>query len=92
MAPVGQAGIQAPQLMHLPGSMTARLLSMKIAPLGQVLTHFPQPMHAALQVFRAVAPLSWLEHSTTCVTLVLTILINPLGHALAQDVHPVHLL
>ncbi len=44
MAPTGQVSTQAPQLMHLSGSMRARLFLTVTASLGQTLVHFMQPM------------------------------------------------
>ena len=55
IAPVGQAVTQAPQLVHLRGSIEARLSVTVIAPFSQVFSHFLQPMQPFLHNMRVKA-------------------------------------
>ena len=64
IAPVGQALMHLPHVLHTSGSIYARLSAIVIAPNGHVFAHFPHPIQAFAHTFRATAPLSRLEHAT----------------------------
>ena len=73
--------------------MYARLFSTVIAPKGQVFSHFPHPIQAAVQAFRAMLPLSLLTHETKIRRdlgpfFLSSIII--LGQAFTQAPHAVH--
>ena len=60
-----------------------------IALVGQIFSHFIQPIQATLQFLRAIAPFSVLEHFTETLFSGSTISIMPLGHAFTQQVQAV---
>lgn len=64
IAPVGHSATHLPHVLQMSGLMYDRLSFTATAPNGQALTHFEQPIQAALQVLHAMAPRSRLEHAT----------------------------
>lgn len=85
MQPTGQASWHFPQPIHFSGSTLATKFSTLTAPYSHALTHFIQPMHAALQCFLATAPFSLLlQRTAACVTLSGNIFIRPLGQVLTH--------
>ena len=64
MHPEGQTSTQAPQPVHCLASTRARLSVTWMAPSGQALAHFIQPMHPAEHSFRVTPPFSLLWHTT----------------------------
>src|SRR5690554_6396740 len=65
MAFVGQTGTHLRQSLHLSESINARLFSMVMASNLHSFSHFPHPIQATEQAFRATPPLSLFRHETT---------------------------